>query len=91
MSIRVNHSSCTSAGKTDSSCFAIFIGLGNNGIFRLFLEIAIYSPKKQHSFRVRLNNRISFPNNRYCVLDKIAVILHPIKNGHFCALKIWKF
>ena len=34
-------------------------------------------------FRVRVNNRISFRNNRYCGVDKKAVILHPIKNGSF--------
>ena len=59
--------------------------------FRPFLKISLYFLILHHSFRVRLNNRISFPNNRYCVLDKIAVILHPIKNGRFCALKIGKF
>ena len=40
-------------------------------------------PENQTLIEWGLNNRISFPNNRYCVLDKLAVILHPIKNDPF--------
>ena len=34
-------------------------------------------------FRVMLNNRALFHNNRYCGVDKKAVILHSIKYGPF--------
>ena len=38
-------------------------------------------------FRVMLNNRVLFRNKRYCGVDKIAVILHPIKNALILSIK----
>lgn len=40
-------------------------------------------PFAGHIFRYVLNKRVLFRNNRYCGLDKKAVILHPIKNAPF--------
>ena len=39
------------------------------------------------TLRVGLNNCILFRNMCYCGIDKIAVILHPIKFGSFESLR----